>query len=322
MNLFFTKKLNSFLVDLVILGMAVALILAWIFLGSHAAHAQEVGLTISPLTFELTADPGDTITNELRVFNPTSNRFSVDMDVEDFTATGELGSVIVETTEDETYSLKKWVVFDPPTFSLDPGEKQFVRFVINVPAEAEPGGHYGSILATIKASIGEVSGTGVTSKVGALVLLSVPGTVTENLIVEEFSAPDFQEGGPVPFVARFSNTGSVHVRPIGFVQITNLLGRKVEDVPFPQKNVIPGAKRLVEFDWLPSGFTAGRYTASLVGHYGQTNIPLSAVTTFWVLPWKQLSVLGFGLLVGLFLLIKMRKRLTLALSVLARGEKV
>jgi len=279
-------------------------------------------ITISPFNFELTAEGGDVITNELRVINTSNSTFSVRMEVEDFTAVGDLGEVRVEPAETTSYSLKQWVSFDPASFSVAPGEKQFVRFSISVPDNAEPGGHYGSLLAAITGATGEITGSGVATKVGALVLLSVSGEVREALLVEEFDAPDFQEKGPVPFTIRLANSGTVHVRPVGFVQIANLFGRKVEDVIFPQKNVIPGAKRFLEFAWSPKGFTAGRYTASLVGNYGQTNTPVSAVTVFWVVPWKQLMVFGFAGLLVLGILVKTRKRLALAFSILVKGQKV
>lgn len=278
------------------------------------------GLTISPLTFELVADPGDSTVNELKVFNPTQGTFSVKMEVEDFTAVGEEGQVVVEATEGETYSLKEWVTFEPKSFTVEPGEKQFVRFTIDVPESGEPGGHYGSILASTVGTTGEgTTGAGIAYKVGALVLLTVSGEVKENLLVENFGVPDFQERGPVPFNVLFANKGTVHVRPLGFVQITDMLGKKVEDLPFPQKSVIPGAKRKLEFAWEPQGFKIGRYTASLVGSYGQLNVPMSAVTTFWIMPWKMMSLIAFVVLVFLVLFLKTRKRLSLAVGVLVKG---
>lgn len=288
--------------------------------GLVLAQEGAKGLTISPLTFELVADPGDSTVNELKVFNPTQSTFSVKMEVEDFTAVGEEGQVVVEKTEGKTYSLKEWVAFEPQSFTVEPGERQFVRFTITVPESGEPGGHYGSILASTVGTTGEgTTGTGIAYKVGALVLLTVSGEVRENLLVENFGVPDFQERGPVPFNVLFANNGTVHVRPLGFVQITSMMGKKVEDIPFPQKSVIPGAKRKLEFAWDPQGFKIGRYTAALVGSYGQTNVPMSAVTTFWIFPWKQISLVGFFVLALLVFFLKTWSRFGLAVSVLVKG---
>jgi len=261
-------------------------LLTGLILGTFA-FAQERGVTISPLNFELTANPGDSLENKIRVSNPTTSNVSIKMEVEDFTASGEIGQVIVEKTEDTTYSLKRWVKINPAEFTLKPGEQKFVTFTINVPKNAEPGGKYGSILAVITGVAGPGTiGTGITTKVGALVLLAVSGDVKEEINVEGFSAPKFSEYGPINFVIRLKNTGTVHLRPRGLVTITNIFGSQVANVEFAQQNVIPGAIRRIEAKWDEGWLWGLKYQATLVGSYGSQNNPISAVTTFWVFPWK------------------------------------
>lgn len=277
-----------------IVGIAIGLL----FFNGVFAQEGKVGLTISPLTFELTANPSESSTNEIKVSNPTENTISVKMEVEDFTAMGETGEVKVEEIENETYSLKSWVAINPAEFVLEPKEQKFVNFTINVPENAEPGGKYGSILATIAGAQGEepVSMT-ITQKVGALVLLSVSGEIKEDLAVKEFSVPDFSEYGPINFDIRFENSGTVHERPRGFVNITNLFGKEVANVEFPQQRVLPGAVRKIEASWNENWLWGIKYQATLVGSYGSSNTPFSAVATFWAFPWK----VGLGILIILVL---------------------
>lgn len=288
----------------------------------NQVNAQATGISISPLTFELTVNPGDVLVNKLKVYNPTDNTVAIKMEVEDFIAYGELGEVRIESEETKTYSLKRWVRTDPETFTLGPKEQKFVDFIITVPENAEPGGHYGSVLATTAGVIGPgITGTAVAQKVGSLVLLTLSGEVQESLRVKEFSAPKFSEYGPIPFIIRFENAGTVHVRPMGFVTIADWRGKKVDDIEFPQKNVIPGAVRKVEASW-DKKWLVGRYTATLVGSYGTENIPLSpSVITFWVFPWK----IGLGIFLGLLLVVLFftltRRRWRMAMRALFRGEK-
>ncbi|MBU2577443.1 DUF916 domain-containing protein [Patescibacteria group bacterium] len=288
----------------------------------NIVSAQQIGVTVSPLTFELTANPGDTLTNTLKIYNPTESIISIKMEVEDFRPIGEVGQVIVEPEEEMIYSLKRWVKTTPAEFTLEPREQKFVDFAIEVPENAEPGGKYGSVLASTTGVIGEkVTGAAIAQKVGALVLLTVAGEVKEELKVKEFSAPSFLEYGPVPFVIRFENTGTVHARPRGYVSITNIWGKKATDVEFPQLNVIPGAIRKIETKW-DNKWLFGKYTATLVGSYGTANLPFNpAVLTFWVFPWK----IALGILLALALIltffVKTRKRWQMAFRVLIRGEK-
>jgi len=304
------------------LVLIIGVMVGWLT-GIHLVFAQSTGITISPLTFELTANPGDILSNKLKIYNPTDDIIAVKMEVEDFKPIGETGQVIVAPEEEEeiVYSLKRWVEIEPREFTLRPKEQKFVDFTINLPENAEPGGKYGSILATVTGKISkEIIGATVAQKVGALILLTVSGEVREKLIVKEFTAPSFLEYGPVPFVIRFENMGTVHVRPRGFVTITDWRGKKVADVEFAQLNVIPGAVRKIEAVWKEK-WLFGKYTATLVGSYGTTNLPFNPpVLIFWVFPWK--IVLGlFLVLILLFICFyKTRRRWRLAFRVLLKGE--
>lgn len=288
---------------------------------ANLVSAQQIGVTVSPLTFELTANPGDTIVNTLKIYNPTDSIISIKMEAEDFKPLGEIGQVVVEPEAEITYSLKRWVKTTPTEFTLEPKEQKFVDFEISIPENAEPGGKYGSILASTTGMVGkEVTGTAIAQKVGALLLLTVAGPVKENLTIKEFSASSFFEYGPVPFVIRFENAGTVHVRPRGFVTITNWWGKKVADIEFSQLNVIPGAIRKIETKW-DNKWLFGKYTAMLVGSYGTANLPFNPpVLTFWAFPWK----VALGIIIVLILIFaffyKTRKRWQLALRILIKGE--
>lgn len=282
-----------------------------------------MGITISPLTFELTANPGDVLSNKLKVYNSSSNIIAIRMETEDFRAVGETGQVVVTPEEEITYSLKRWIKVEPAEFTLEPREQKFINFIIEIPKNAEPGGKYGSVLATVGGVIGDegFAGSAIAQKVGALVLLTVAGEVEESLAVKEFTAPGFLEYGPVPFAIRFENKGTVHVRPQGFVTITNWWGKKVADVEFPQLNVMPGAIRKVETQW-EHKWLFGRYTATLVGSYGTANLPFSPpVLNFWVLPWRIALVIFLILAFVIFFFYKTRKRWWMAIKILAKGEK-
>jgi hypothetical protein len=241
---------------------------------SFQANAQVGGLSIFPLTLELTANPGDTLVEKIKVYNSGNTILSIKMEVEDFKAT-EKGQVIIGAEEKTTYSLKNWVKIDPIEFTLTPKEEKFVNVVIDIPKNAEPGGKYGSILAT-------ATEKEVTQKVGSLILLTVSGKVIENLTVKEFSAPEFSESEPIPFTVRFENKGTVQAKPLGSIIITDCQNKEIDRIALPQKIVLPGAVREIEVSWDKKQLN-GCYTAILVGTYGTVNTPFtSEKITFWV----------------------------------------
>ncbi len=286
--------------------------------------AQGGGATVSPTNFEIDANPGEIKPNTIKVYNPTDNTVTIKMSVEDFHPLGEEGKVAVEPGTDKTYSLKAWVTISPSEFILQPKEEKFVDFTINIPENAEPGGKWGSILASPVTVSGEegVIGATIAPATGTLVLLRISGEVFEELSVKEFLVDkSFFEKGPVSFSIRFENAGTVHLKPRGFVAITNWRGKKITDIEFPQQNVIPGAIRKIETKWQKE-WLFGKYTAMVIGNYGDKNLPfVSSVLTFWAFPWR----IGLGILIVLILVLlffyKTRKRWQLALRILVRGEK-
>lgn len=280
----------------------------------------QVGIEMSPLTFELSGNPGEVIENYVKVVNPTDNLMGIKMEVEDIKPSGEEGFITVEPAETETYSLAKWITTDPTEFNLQSREERFVKYTLTIPANAEPGGHYGTVLARAVLVAGAgATGAMIIPRIGSLVLLTIPGVMKENLIVKDFSLPRryFPEG-PIPFSIKLENKGTVHVKPTGYVTVTNWLDQKVADIALSSQNVLPGAVRKFDVTLNKKWLWAGKYTATLSGSYGMSNLVFTPVViTFWAFPWKAAIVI----LIVLILLILTRRRWLAAFSVLVKGEK-
>jgi len=292
----------------------------WAMLLGQGVLAQGINIGISPITFEFNSNPGDILINQLKVYNASADSsVGIQIEIEDIAPRGEIGHVVVEPAETETYSLASWVKVEPEEFTLKPRAQRFVTFTISVPENAEPGGHYGTILASTRSVAGPgMTGTTIAQRIGALVLLSVAGETKEELLVKDFSAPRYSEYGPIPFTIRFENQGTIHVKPRGFVTITDWFGNKVADVEFPQRNVLPNAVRRIETSWNKKWLWGGKYTATLNGSHGISNTPFStAVITFWAFPWKA----GVVIWAAIVLIILSKRRWIAAFKILLRGEK-
>lgn len=286
---------------------------------SVSAQGSGSSLSISPLTFELTSNPGDTISNVVRVFNNGDQAMNVVMEVRDFTAAGERGEVALGTLENQSFSLTKWVKVSPETFVLEPRSFKVVDYTVSIPPNAEPGGHYGTILASLTSNT-ESTGAALAQKIGSLLLLQVSGEVKEQLTIKSFQAPSFSEYGPIELDVRFENHGSVHLKPRGFITIKNMAGAEVARLDIPQSNVLPNSIRRLALN-LNDRWLWGRYDATLAAIYGTTNEPLSATVSFWVFPWKAALGIVVGVLVVLILLYRGRRRIKVAFKVLLTGDK-
>lgn len=289
---------------------------------TKAADTAGRGVTIIPPSFELYANPGDSLTDKLRVRNDSGVETKYSILVEDFKAVGEEGGVglVDDPQSNTTYSLAKWVEPEPKSFTIGSGQEKQINFNINVPKNAEPGGHYGSILVKI-GDEGQVanSGASVSSRVGSLILLRVSGNVNEDASVSSFkSDKGYYEKAPVSLALRVKNTGNNHIKPKGTIVITNIFGQKVDQIDLTGKNVLPGAIRKMNTEWKPKGLLANRYTATLVATYGQNDgQSLSGATSFIVFP-KYLIAICVIVLIIILAMISGRKKLKKALHNLTK----
>lgn len=288
---------------------------------SNQTQASRIALT--PLVFELSAEKGQTIEEYVRVMNPSyEEKITVIMETEEMFPQGEEGRVRLQIPPEERipFSLSSWISFEPQKFTLEPREEKPVKFIIKVPENAEPGGHYAGILARTEL-VGGPSGVGVgiVQRIASLVLLTVPGQMKEEISVAGFeTSKSYYEKGPINFSIRFENKGTVHLKPESTITITNFLGQEVAKIAVDPKNVLPGAIRRFDVEWPVKWLWLGKYKATLTGSYGTNKLAFDPKTiTFWAFPWK-VGILFF--LVIIFFVIT-RKRWLKAIKILIKGEK-
>src|SRR3989338_4102757 len=295
------------------LRIIVLVILASIFSVVPAVgQAQEVGdakVSISPTLFELSAKPGDAIENSFKVINTSDIIQDYEMEIKPFVG-NELGQAKIVPDDDSTYFLKNWVTISPQLFTLTPKQTQVVTFTITVPADAEPGGQYGSILASL-VNKSEVSGTGavVRSKVGTLVLVAVAGDISYSASIKDFSVVKKRfERSPITFNTRIHNNSTVHIKPKGFITLTDIFGRTAGSIDFDQKNIFPKSDRLITQTY-DQPLKVGRYVATLNLLYGETSDQLSARLVFYVFPVWLIILIVVLLVLILFIFIDRRRLL-------------
>jgi len=268
-------------------------------------------LTISPPLIDSEANPGSIIQGTIKLTNDTPEKAQLFSSIYRFEAKGEKGEPqIIE--EGEKIGLVKWIDITPGPVDLSPGETRQIPFTINVPKDAEPGGHYAAIFWGT--SPPEIEGTetpvvAIKYKVGTLVLLAVSGEIKEEGRVIEFNTTGrLFSHLPVEFFVRFQDTGTIHLIPQGEINIKNIFDREIAKVLVNEKggSVLPNSIRRFEAVWSKKGaptlstggffsglknewnnFAFGRYRADLNLMYGyESTKMLSAALAFWVIPWR------------------------------------
>lgn len=281
-----------------------------------ASGSPGQGLEISPPVIELTADPGKTVTANIRVRNVTKGELIAKGKADDFGAgADESGQpkLLLDESGATRFSLKYWVQ-GVPDLRLAPQELKTNVIRIAVPANAEPGGHFGVIRFTAVPPSLEGTGVALSASVGALVLLKVSGTITEKVSLAEFATlqdgkkKSFFEHGPIDFLVRVRNEGTVHEKVKGTIEVKNWMGKKVASVAVNEKggNVLPDSVRKFE-QTMDEKRLFGRYSTKLSLTYADGKT-LGASRSFWVIPWKLILLVLLGLIVIVYLLRKGLKK--------------
>lgn len=280
-------------------------------------------IAITPLVFELKGERGGVVEEYVRVMNPSyEDKITVLMESEDIFPEGEEGRVKLEVPPAERvpFSLSSWISFEPAKLTLEPREEKEVKFIIKIPEIAEPGGHYAAVLAKTETTSGPSGvGVGIVQRVASLVLLTVSGEAKEEIKTVEFkTSKDYYEYGPIQFIIRLENRGTIHLKPQAKITVYNIFNKKIAEIDVEPHNVLPSSVRKLEAQLPQKWFFAGKYKAVLSGFYGKTNTSLEPVTiTFLAFSWKV------ALIVFLFLLflIITRRRWIKAIKILIQGEK-
>ncbi len=283
-------------------GICAILLLVTIFSGRSAVKAAPSvaqGLQISPVIIELNADKGKTYNLKMSILNVTTGDLVFKSFVNDFRAKDETGNpaVLLKSDLPQSASVISWV---QPIGSISLAAKQSKTLIVpvTVPANAEAGGHYGVIRFSGTAPAEEQTGVSLAASAGVLLLVRVSGEIKENLQLTSFFTQTSSKSGswfeskPITFVERITNTGNVHVKPIGDLVVTNMFGKQVATLKVnnTKGNILPSSTRRFEQFWSKK-WLFGKYTAAVNLAYGTQGKVLIGSVTFWVIPYKAIAAL-------------------------------
>jgi hypothetical protein len=287
---------------------------------SFGVPNQVYALTITPIRYEISGDPGETLTEKMGLVNETKNTQTFYASFSNFEAQGDTGS---PTFVDAKEGLATWITTEQASVTLPAGAQKEIEFRIKIPKDATPGGYFAAVFwGTNPGSVpGQVS---IGTKTGMLVLLSVNGDVTEQAGLVDFQLHNnkhFYKELPVGFQYRFSNQGGDRVKPKGNVVIRSILGWTVKKVNANPNdgNVLPGTTRKFVPEWSKRdtvdardeikirnekysfkkevkdewhNFAVGIYRAKVVATFGTVNQTIKSSSVYFVVfPWELLLVL-------------------------------
>lgn len=300
-------KLNS--APIKTISLILTLVISNLIFSKITLAQSALGLTAIPPRLEITVNPGQIITKEIKVRNESNQERTISTSSKDFIVTDDLGTPLqVENNDqsDNRWAASSWIQISPTRLKLKPGETKSLIVTIITPENALAGGHYAMILHTPNnQTVISQTGASIETNVGTLVYLTVTGDIIENASVKEFSAPKFSEYGPVNFKTIITNLSDIHITPAGSISIYNMLGAKTAQIELKNTNIFPYTSR--EFiSIFKQKLLLGRYQAKLTAAYGTTGQVLAATIFFWVIPYKLIALL-IAIIVIIVLILKLKK---------------
>lgn len=217
-----------------------------------SAQVLASGFEVSPIKFELSQKPGESITKTLKIKNSEDKAVDIAFDFADFTYRDESGQVAIIDggAQDTTYSMKNWVQ-TPEGFNLGAKEEKEFTISMRIPEDAPPGGHYGTmfIYPKIPNSKDGKPSVGTITKIGVLFIVRVEGEVKEEVGIASFVAYKDTASPNTLYLETFlTNSGNVHVRPKGKIFLYNDSGELIKDVGIEkeinQQGVTIGSKKV------------------------------------------------------------------------------
>ena len=235
-----------------LLFLPLVLILLLVLTTSAKVFAQETGnydVTVSPVFFDLSVNPGGSISDTIRVRNNSDTPLPVKVEVKRMT--GDETGALTFNDENSDGSLN-WITFPETNITLTPLEYTNIPFTINVPEDAAYGYYY-TINLTQQGASQETSGAAISGAAAVPILLNVRKDGAQAKIeIESFEVAKYlNETLPVNFSVKLANTGNVHVRPRGNIFISGSGQENITSIDINPNGaaIIPDTTREFEASW-------------------------------------------------------------------------
>lgn len=250
----------------------------YFLLSAHAVRA----VTVGPSLLEIEAEPGETLIQEIKLFNETNQPLTLYPVLENVLPKKETGQPLFLGDKD-VLGAARWISVSADKIVLKSGELKKVLLNIRIPKLlVRPGGYYAALFWTDQPP--KNAGIGAANRVGTIFLFRIKGEVKEELKIISFE----KEKDVSVFDLQMENSGNTHLKPAGQIIIFNWRRQPVKTIfinPLGQL-ILPQSRRQFRIlEENPGGW--GRFYAQAKINYGAGNQEVvSREVSFWLIPEK------------------------------------
>ncbi len=238
---------------------------------------------VSPTRFVLDMDPGEERTIQISIISRSGEPYTFSTNAEDFAA-DEREDIVLFGDKDGPFSARAWVYPAMKSVQLNHGQRATIPVTIKVPDNAAVGDHYVAVLFQRDPKKGPEPGFNIMARVGVLLLITVKGPMVRQGQLEQFkSLLPMYWWLPATLRLQYRNEGTVHLIPSGSVQIKNIFGITVDEIPVKDWFVLRNSTRSRLITWQPR-FALGYYRATVMVKTAANPDVEQLSTSFWVIP--------------------------------------
>lgn len=244
-------------------------ILAVVVIGGHPAHAQQqedtsLRIGLQPAILDVSGQAGSSTTTTITVFNPLPEPVGV-------VATSRSlapEDIIIDDDARANYDATQWVTFPKQELLIEGRSSVDVDIAIDVPISTVPGGRYAlASFRIVDDSRVEQSGVRINKEAAAVMLITVPGEVVEQLELVEYPVRGAVFGTQIEASYDIVNIGNTHTIPIIQTEILNSDGMVIDTIKQSPRILLPNTRRPFTVAWTPDS-TFGAYSIRTNVSYG------------------------------------------------------
>jgi hypothetical protein len=169
------------------------LLIILFFIWGNSTYAA-INFTLTPLKYEIDAQPWDTITRVAQIRNNWDTTVTLPTAASDFQANDTSWTPSFVRKSElvfEDQQLSSWITIDTPSVTLAPWETKWFSFDIDIPLTATPWGHYGAVFFKHPGSESSTSwNIGINVDYGIIILLNVAWEVIVDVEIDDVIIDD------------------------------------------------------------------------------------------------------------------------------------
>lgn len=307
--------------------------------------ADSTSLVVSPAVFSIQAKPPADIWTPFVIENHSDKPVSLTIGYKPFDPqSSSNGSVIFLTNgqqiprQDKNIFEKMQIVDDQnishDTIALGPKQKERLRLHIVLPQNEPTGDYYFSMIFLENTDQADQNNTNTNTEdqksssviqggIAINVLLAVGDKETPIASIENFTAPWFNEQGPVAFTLSLHNSGLHFITPQGVILIKNMFGQTVGKVTVPASIVLAGTSRTFTSTKIPMSansslptsliwpeyFLLGQYSATLTLTLSDKGPVFIRSIHFFAIPFTLLVEILAVLVIITYIFLRVKKKI-------------